>query len=305
MEAVNDFLTKLRMLTKSFFQLEVAAIDARLVLHSIKRLVIMRKLLHKISPKIALFHCGSYGGADALLIRLCKEMGIATAEFQHGYVGKYHLAYNYALKKDVYSLYLPDYFLTFGNYWSSQLARYPNKKIVIGSPEMRFQLSEHQGIPTKNQILIVSQGAFTSKFVDLTRDLRNRLPKRVRIVFRLHPGEVPFEERYSSLYGKDGITVDKHSNIFDLIKSSRAVVGLYSTTLFEALPFRKPVYVLKTPLSDAYIPQQLGRRFSSAAELVDLILSDSDDDLYDNWMDYWELDWEPRFKDFLTTIGMN
>ncbi|HPJ82082.1 MAG TPA: hypothetical protein PL103_07695, partial [Saccharofermentans sp.] len=177
--------------------------------------------------------------------------------------------------------------------------------IVIGSPEMSFQLSEHQGIPTENQILIVSQGTFTSKFVELTRDLRSRLPKRVRIVFRLHPGEVPFEERYSSLFEKDGITVDKHSNIFDLIKSSCAVVGLYSTTLFEASPFGKPIYVLKTPLSDAYIPQELGRRFSSADELADLILSNSVDHHDDNdWKYYWELDWEPRFKEFLSMIGL-
>jgi len=261
-------------------------------------------LIREVRPRLAIFLCGSYGGFKSYLIKECKEMGIVTAEFQHGYVGKYHLAYNYSLNGEEYSSYLPDYYLTYGQYWKDQLTRFPNQTVVIGNPELKFQLSERQNMTSRDEVLIVSQGTVTSRLVELAKELRKKLPSKITMVYRLHPGEVPFEDRYNSLYSIDGIIVDKESNIFDLIKRSKAVVGFNSTTLFEALPFEKPIYVMKDSASDAYIPKEVGKRFTSADELADLILSNSVDHNDDDWKYYWELDWEPRFKEFLSMIGL-
>ncbi len=300
----DAFLMELNKRIEKTFGKQMSGFYRRVFYSSLQRFFFLKRVLRRIAPKIVFFHCGSYGGANALLINLCKQLGVVTAEFQHGYVGKYHLAYNYSLKGEEYSSYLPDYYLTNGQYWKDQLTRFPNQTVVIGNPELKFQLSERQNMTSRDEVLIVSQGTVTSRLVELTKELRKKLPSKITMVYRLHPGEVPFEDRYNSLYSIDGIIVDKESNIFDLIKRSKAVVGFNSTTLFEALPFEKPIYVMKDSASDAYIPQGVGKRFSSAAELADLIISDSIDHQNDDWRYYWELDWEPRFKDFLSMIGL-
>jgi len=262
------------------------------------------KVIKRINPKILFVHCGSYGGGNAIVIKACKNFGITTAEFQHGYVGKYHLAYNYLINDNRYADYLPDYFLTFGQYWSDQLTRYPNKKIVVGNPELSYQVKFCTNIKQKNEILVISQGIVTHRMVELTKELRKRLPKSFTVVFRLHPGEVLFEDRYRSLYDLDGVIVDKDSNIFDLLKRSRVIVGFTSTTLFEALAFEKPIYVMKSSISDAHIPKEVGRRFENAEDLTEMIMKSHEDNEQVDWQYYWELNWKPKLRNFLVEIGL-
>lgn len=94
------------------------------------------KLLEKLQPRIIFLNTASYGGLDALLVKIAKEIGIKAGEFQHGVITKSHPAYNYGeavFKSEEYRKYLPNYLLTYGDYWNENMNT-PVKKITIGNP---------------------------------------------------------------------------------------------------------------------------------------------------------------------------
>ncbi|ACR79980.1 hypothetical protein [Kosmotoga olearia] len=269
---------------------------------------IVMRLVNKIRPKLVFVHCGSYGGKNSIIIKECKNLGIKVAEFQHGWVGNSHLAYNYAINNEIYKNYLPDYFLTFGQYWNDSLKRYPSQKVVIGNPDLarRWIKYKNKNIttnPTRKKILVVSQGIVSSLMVTLAKKLRNLLPEKYEIIFKLHPGEIAFEDRYRSLYNISGITVVKDGSIYDYIANSIAIVGFNSTTLFEALPFEKSIFIYDDIRSRAYIPEGIGKWFKSAEELAELIVSKDKPKNKVDWKYYWKMDWQESFRSFITMLS--
>lgn len=278
------------------------------IIHGLEYSRIIMRLVSKIRPKLVFVHCGSYGGKNSIIIKECKSLGIKVAEFQHGWVGNSHLAYNYTINNEIYKNYLPDYFLTFGQYWNDSLKRYPNQKIVIGNPDLAHMWSKYKSknitALDRKKILIVSQGTVTSLMVNLAKKLRSLIPKEYEIVFKLHPGEIDFEDRYRSLYNISGITVVRGGSIYDYVAESLAVVGFNSTTLFEALPFEKPIFIYDDTRSRAYIPEEIGKWFKNAEELAKFILSKDKSKNRVDWQYYWELDWKPKLRNFLVEIGL-
>ena len=95
-------------------------------------------------PKIIILENAHYGGRYIPLIIAAKELGIKTAEYQHGYVGLTHYAYNYA--QNIFNFieqYLPEYLLTHGKYWSDRI-RTPSHKIEIGLPSLSLRINNLQ-----------------------------------------------------------------------------------------------------------------------------------------------------------------
>ncbi|MBC7092154.1 MAG: CDP-glycerol glycerophosphotransferase family protein, partial [Nitrososphaeria archaeon] len=155
-------------------------------------------------------------------------------------------------------------------------------------------------IGKKNKtILIVSQWTVTDINADLAKKLSRMIDDHYRIVFRLHPGEVAFKERYQGLFNYKNIEVNSSGDIYELIHSSDYVVSVYSTTIFEAASFGKPVYIYRHPLSELYIPENLGLWFSDAEELLELIRNDKRaDNSYDlNY--FWNKNWKENYISFL------
>jgi len=266
-------------------------------------------IIKALSPKILFVHCGSYGGDSAIVTKICKNHGIKIVEVQHGIVNKFHLAYNYGFDKNSeYEKYLPDFFLSWGKYWTDQLKRLPVNKVVIGNPEFinNFKNYSEKQLNKNNPIrliLVVSQGIVTEKLVKLTEELSTKLPSNYKIIYKLHPGEVPFRDRYQSLYNYENITVVTYGNIYEYIKSSDFIVGHTSTTLFEALPFEKPIFVLDDQLSRMYIPNEIGIRFKNADELREMILN-PEKSKYNNvdWKYYWETEWKNNLRSFIQNL---
>jgi len=267
--------------------------------------------IKSFSPKLLFVHCGSYGGPLAIIIKICKSYGIKIAEVQHGVVNKFHLAYNYGFKSSEYKKYLPDFFLSWGKYWSNQLKRLPINKVVVGNPEfidnlMKFSEKNSRSLssPDTKLILIVSQGIATNRLVKLAKNLSTKLPDDYKIIYKLHPGEVPFKDRYQSLYSYKNITVVKFGNIYEYIKKSDFIIGYTSTTLFEALPFEKSIFILDDQLSRLYIPNEIGIRFKNADELKEVILN-PEKLKYNSvdWKYYWETDWRNNLKSFIQNLS--
>lgn len=268
------------------------------------------KLVKSLSPKLLFVHCGSYGGTSAIIIKLCKQNDIKIAEIQHGVVNKFHLAYNYGFNNTEYREYLPDYFLTWGRYWSEQLERLPVEKITIGFPEFINNYMNHikrENIKNSNEkiILVVSQGIVTKRLVKIAEELSKKLPDNFKILYKLHPGEIPFEERYKELYSLKNVKIIKFGNIYEYITKADFIIAYNSTTIFEALPFEKPLFILDDELSDMYIPKEIGIRFNRVDDIIKNILNNSNisnNSKEINWHYYWELDWKSNLENFIKKL---
>ncbi|MTI59275.1 MAG: hypothetical protein FH762_04655 [Firmicutes bacterium] len=274
---------------------------------SLKLYHLYYKLLFVIlKPKIIFLQCASYGN-KGYLVKWAKDFGVKIGEFQHGMISKNHIAYNYGnsiFDNRYYKKYLPDFLFMYGEYWSKNL-KTPVNKIVIGNPHFYSKIKEYNnkeknGIEKK--ILIVSQGTVTNELVELTKKLSYLFKDQdIKIIYRLHPGEIPFRERYVDLEKLDNVIINAYGDIYDLIYESSYIVGVYSTTLFETIGFNKPIYIYDHELSRMHIPNEIGKRFKDAEELYELI-SNNEVKPVGNINYYWEQNWKINYRNFISKI---
>eukprot|EP01041_Mallomonas_annulata_P033607 gene33607-56255_t len=96
-----------------------------------------RSAFERAGARLLLKEEACYGGADnASAVIAARDLGMATAEYQHGAITFGHDAYNFApaiLESAAYRRTLPDYLLTYGQWWGEQVNA-PVRKIAIGNP---------------------------------------------------------------------------------------------------------------------------------------------------------------------------
>lgn len=259
-------------------------------------------IIFHMNDNKAFIHCASYLNDNGLITKRLKEKGIITIEIQHGYIGSNHYAYNYPTghAKSIAKEYLPDYYLTYGKYWTEQIQT-PSTVVSVGNPSLnaaKDQYEETSNILPRS-ILIVSQGTVTPTMVKIAKYLSQTFPKYT-IMYKLHPGEVPFTDRYDELRRYPNIQIKTYENIYDLIAMSEIIIGYYSTTLFEAAAFKgKRIFILKNNL----IPKSLGYSFTNCEELRDAILDESYGYPSADPSYFWEPDWNNNISKFLSQIS--
>ena len=176
----------------------------------------------------------------------------------------------------------------------------PSETVTIGAPHFYHSIKKYKHIKEKkNTILVVSQGTMTKEFVSIAEYLSEHLPNQ-KIIFKLHPGEVPFEERYKSLYRFDNIKVAKSGDIFRYLTVCEHIVAHTSTTIFEAMGFNKKIYIIDDKSSRIYIPKNVGIRFRGKDELKELIQNNEKQDTNYNLEYYFNSNWEEKYKRFLS-----
>ncbi|MHC2995272.1 MAG: hypothetical protein IBV53_07225 [Candidatus Atribacteria bacterium] len=261
----------------------------------------LNKILSRIRNKIAFVHCASYLGGGAILTKILHLAGFKVIEVQHGFVSEEHCAYNYpssCIKNTNHQCreYLPDYLLMFGEYWAENI-RTPSKKIIVGYPYLnKISKKLIKCIkPETESILIVSQGNVTKRMVNIAKKL-SRAFSDYKIIFKLHPGEIPFKERYSSLENLSNIEIIGNYNIYELIAKNNIIIGYNSTTLFEALKFPKKRILI---IENNDVPDEIGYKFSSVDELIESIKDNSKGYPKANPEYFWASNWEERFREFM------
>lgn len=265
-------------------------------------------LFESVRPRILFLNCACYG-VEAYLMKWAKEAGIVTAEFQHGLIVKNHLAYQHSprlLNDPGYRQWFPDYFLSYGAFTNKNLSIPSPRVITIGSPQIQERMEAlrraNKAPNPRPRVLIVSQGTITSDLVQLALDL-SVLPRADEwdIQFRLHPGEIPFEERYRALEGHPRIALSRTGDFYELLASADFVVGSSSTGLFEAAAMGKPVFVHENADSAFYTPRDFGLWFRTAGELHGFLLGDRRSAGMDAGA-FFEPDWKTRYRGFISGI---
>jgi hypothetical protein len=186
-----------------------------------------------------------------------------VVELQHGFVGPMHLAYNTAPGRRPAGL--PDYLLTFGDWWRETTPGLPlpaerAPAIGYGWLERRRQAARGAERDPRRTVLFVSQGTIAAELSRIAEQLAERLDPQAWLVrFKHHPSDVDgWQQRYPQLAASRVQVVDRGAAIYDELARADVQVGVYSTAVFEGLDFGLETYAMTLsgyqalqPLADA------------------------------------------------------
>lgn len=223
----------------------------------------------RITSSTVFLHMASYSNRYGLLTRILHDLGYTVIEPQHGTVHSEHFAYQFpssCFEKDhVCQQYLPDIMLTFGEFWH-QAATVPYTCIPIGYAYLNDVASRLRSEVTEDptQVLIISQGIVTTQMVEIAKQLATAHPSKT-FIFKLHPQEINFTDRYADLYSISNVQVIGQGNVYALIAACTTIIGYSSTVLYETLAFgQKRVFVLDNDSLEG----EIGTRFQTIDELL-------------------------------------
>lgn len=256
------------------------------------------RLFFKIKrPKMVLVNAGFYGD-QSFLIYVAKSLAIEVAEYQHGYVGLAHPAYNYHENIfDKIKAYLPEYLLTHGKYWS-QSVRVPCEKVEIGLYELENRIEIYEKVTKQKSILFISGGTIyneLNQLIDLTFEKFHKLGYKVFL--RPHPSEkTDREKRYANLF-KKGVLLDNMS-LYERLATTEIIIGMeVSTVLFESVCFSNKVYLINTKYTRFYEPESRFILFNNALELCELIEKNTEIHFESDY--WWSLNFLSNYKNFI------
>lgn len=240
------------------------------------RLPLYQFLLRHIRTQIAIIAV-SYGKED--FIEACKSMRIPVAELQHGIIHRYHLAYSYegeTRRKFTF----PDYFLSFGDYWSRRID-YPveNKNVIpVGYPLIDEKRLKYKNVQKKKQVIFISQPQSGASLSKIALELSKDKDLQYKIVYKLHSEERKnWRKSYPWLVDSDVQVIDTTKDILHkLLAESEVQIGVGSTAIYEGLAFGLRTYLMDGPGIDY---------FDSLIESGTALMIDSVDNLKQKIMD--------------------
>lgn len=206
---------------------------------------------HIIKNKYQAVFIGYYQSTHNLaLISAARECGIPVIEHQHGMISKAHAGYSFANAEKA-GIYCPDYFFTFGDYWSEK-CRLPGHTNVIsvGSPQLDSSLSLYAGKEKKlNKVVYITDFSITNTIAKQAINFAKLAgPMGYDVTIKMHPKEhLSWHDKYpllaEAVAGLDNLhCCDEPISVHELICDAQHVIGVISTVLFEALPFGCTVY---------------------------------------------------------------
>ncbi len=190
-----------------------------------------KRLLQKSSIRIIFISTAAYGSNIGFQIA-ASNLGISTAELQHGAIYSMHYAYNYGnalLKGDRARKYVPQHFLSYGTFWHDKM-NMPSDMHVVGNPYFSMTSSEAKN-ETGSGILFALSDEYET-FTPFICATLAAFPKR-EIIVRPHP-RCTQAFASSSIAKIGGYTLDTTQNIYKTLERVECVISSGSTTLFEA-----------------------------------------------------------------------
>lgn len=256
--------------------------------------------------KLLLKEDACYGGSAISIIHAARLCGMAVAEYQHGAISKGHDGYNVAealATSHSFKAVLPDYLLTYGNWWSNQ-TNMPVQKIAIGNPHLTETLGSIGPLSRKrSQVLILGDGIETNLYLNLASQVSDMVRTQgMQVVFRPHPFE---REKVKLAILPDGVRLDSHADIYSSLKESSIVISELSTGLFEAVGLVDEVLLWETDKSRFAFPEIPFKSFSTMDEL-ESIINNKDSFQKDTHIvpasDLWEPNWNQNFLRFVEGV---
>lgn len=257
------------------------------------------RFFDRVRPRLLVIEDSSYG-AYAHVNTWARTAGVETAELQHGVISRSHLAYNYgdAARGDrELADSLPQHLLLYGELWRDEV-RTTSDVVIAGCPHFAEARTTASAAPSN--VLVISQGIVTDQLVRITAMLAARFPDQ-RFVFRLHPGEVAFRERYAPLEPIANVQIDSGGDLYTRLAAARVAIGHSSTALVEAAGTGVPVFVLDDPAARAIMPAGVGSWFRSVDELAPML--EAPPALATDVERFFATDWRERYRAFIARVA--
>jgi hypothetical protein len=182
----------------------------------------------------ALFVVVSY--TNFPLICAAKHNNVTVFELQHGFISTASPAYNYHINNEIN--YLPNYFLSFSNYWNKYVNFGTTTCTAIGNSE--FVVKTKPNKKKQKTLLIISQPTI-AKQLNLYIKKNIKTLNSYQIFYKLHPADYntwtrtypiikTLNENFSNFH-----IITKTPLLGELFDKSIFVLGVYSTALFEGI----------------------------------------------------------------------
>ncbi len=208
----------------------------------------IKKLISSISPKIIIEVVG-YSQNNMIINEMARELGVPTVEIQHSQINRDLIQYNFGNRKDIEQF--PEYLFTFGEFWSMDMNMPIKDENIraVGFPYFEKGIEEArqkgESEELKSDVLFISQFLAGPSVYKLAMEYCDLNPDS-KVVYKLHPEEYGlWEERYPRLkeYSNVNVITDSSITLYDCFVNTKAVVGVFSGALYEALAFDLPVYL--------------------------------------------------------------
>ena len=211
------------------------------------------------------------------LIASARDLGIKTVEFQHGSIGRGHLAYDF---KDWPNVpYFPDRMLAFGTDWFRS-CHFPKSCTIdpIGYAPLEDALVEASGRIDRQskQILVLSQGPIADQVLAHASRFAAHRPDW-QVVIRPHPSESAehLRQQMTTIAVTENWRVEKEPSLQEHTAASAVVFGVNSTALVEALLAGCRVAILDADNSAGYFDSLAmdghARKVKDGEELADVV----------------------------------
>jgi hypothetical protein len=187
------------------------------------------------------------------LVLAAKDLKITVSELQHGVITQYHLGY--AVSSGQQKETFPDRLFLFGEYWKKTVD-YPVTKdrlIVFGYPYWEIEREKYRGIKRLSRVVVLSQGTVGYRLSKFAVDLAKYLLPEIRVIYKLHPGEY---QRWKIAYphlavaavnGIITVVEDNKTPLYKLLATSKWILGVNSTAIFEGIGFGCTAVLLDLP----------------------------------------------------------
>ncbi len=208
-----------------------------------------KRIVAQVKPK-AIIEIYTPKNQISALNMVAHQNKIPVIELQHGATGEYEpIMYTY--KEKHFHDYLPDYVFTFGAFWNGKKNRHIPQTNVVATGNIHLEkiLADYSKKKYINKsILIVSQSRFSKLFYNIA-DRLSEIPefKDIEVVLKLHPFEYASYSSglYKNLEDKGvNVVAGLKKSIYSFFADAMYVIGVNSTCMYEALAFKKDIFVL-------------------------------------------------------------
>ncbi len=262
-----------------------------------------RHIVSRYSPSVVMEVVG-YNMDCMILNELQREYGYFTVELQHGQIGKDYIYYNYSAKTPRLSQ-VPQIILAYSDYFFRDIA-YPRSKVIaVGFPfldemKKKYPAKRHRGYVVSFFSDVLNNRLMEAVIVDFWKIIQENKDD-IRIIFKLHPGEmIGWNERYPKIRDLDITVFDtQETNVYQCFAESDCQVSTGSTVLFEGLAYNLNTFVLYTGSThgtDCLVHDGLASLFHNAQELYDLIQLAKGKRLVQKEQEIWPTDSLIRMK---------
>lgn len=237
-----------------------------------------RRLFTCLKPKAFVVVC-YYEDRLYPAYREAEKFGIDVVEFQHGALHN-HWAYCFEDQRSD-NIDVPDYLLTFGEFWPEPCKLLPRTKLVpVGYPYQTAEVLKYDALRENSDKNIVVYPIIDKQFQELiVQCARLATEQGYRVYVKIHPGEETKHalRLYSILYNCDDIEIitDSSKSIYYWLSFGRHHIMASTTVCMEALAIDGNNICITTDFpheqSQPMLDIGLARGFSTPEELMNLI----------------------------------